>query len=408
MSADTLLRLTQELHDGELTIAASGSLVNDWPADERTIWTAPEGQIEGLNAELAHSVTELAEELPTGGGDLTEKSKKPLNEYVRSAAGYWRDSDRDTLAQQMRRERLWDLLDGHRARVEKLSRSQPILAARSAATMEVLGPRSHFVPVDLIPLVDYVRPGFDLRASVFALPACFLDVRQIYYSAAGSSIGRMPSSPGLRPGARAFLRSRNAPGWQRMEKYFTAQAPRRTLQAAPTRGVLDDPVAIAAYLIHPWDYAQKAAQVTDVHVYAHGRRGQSRKERFVLDFEYGPAIMPVGFTVRHLELDEATQGFLQSGKLSRSLVWFNCCDAGGRVGADLFSEALALAGTGLAVVAPRGEVPNGAACDLAASFYDAWEYDLSPARAFLAARLSRLAANGDAFSLLFYRLNGDN
>lgn len=382
--------------------------MNDWPAEERTIWTAPEGLIERLNAELALSVTELAAELPTGDGDLTEKSKKPLNEYVRSAAGYWRDSDRDTPAQRLRRERLWGRLDGHRARVEELSRSQPILAARSAATMEVLGPRSHFVPVDLIPLVECVRPGADLRASVFALPACFLDVRQIYYSAAGSSIGRMPSSPGLRPGARAFLRSTNARGWTRMEKYFAAQTPRRTLPPAPTRGVLDNQVAIAAYLIHPWDYSQMAAQVTDVHVYAHGRRGEGRKERFVLDFEYGSKFVPDGFPVRHLELDEATQGFLQSGELSRSLVWFNCCDAGGRVGADLFSEALALAGTGLAVVAPRGEVPNGAACDLAASFYDAWEFDLSPARAFLAARLSRLAEHGDAFSLLFYRLNGDN
>jgi hypothetical protein len=190
-----------------------------------------------------------------------------------------------------------------------------------------------------------------------------------------------------------------------MDKYFATDTPPLAIKPAPMRGTLDDREKVASFLLCPERVAGIDQDVSDIHVFAHGKIGSGWAERFTIPFNchQGRFKDPIEFSVRALDIDDAIEDArAHAHPRSRPLIWFNCCTAAGPVGKALLSISVRLAQEGCGVIAPRTRVPTVFAATFASKFYPYLRRHPVPGEALLAARLEALEPpSNNPLGLLF-------
>jgi hypothetical protein len=399
------LNVTEELRYGVHEIHVSGPLVDDWPDSGRLIWRIESSALNGLNDTLTASVDHLERDLARHApADVVARSAL-LNEYARAVHALWSEYGLDQPSIMLNRQRVAEMLADRGETIRGLAEKDVVGAARAAPAVKFVTHSRTPTALDFMPLMR-PRETDDFWRVVLTLPSLYCMWQTVFLGsrATGALIAQEPLSPGL----RAVVRGADAPGWKQMRRILAADG-RPTLPEIPDHRnpELLERRKVARFILDPYDLQTRGRTVSDVHLYAHGIVGTAAAEKFTIRLPYPGKLgmlLPAGTVpIRNQDFDDAA---LEAGNSERRrpvLVWMTCCNAAGEVGRLAFSQAVKMSHTGAFVIAPRTEVENAPAQQLAAAFYRHWEPGVSPPHAFLAARLERLAA-GDPFPIFYHFL----
>jgi CHAT domain len=408
-----LVRIEQTSDGANVTLRAFGGAAALWPEDDNVIWQAPQTTVDVVNERLSQQLAALRSAL--GGATLCDATESGvrLGEYVRAVDEYWDKSETTTIRQIARRTELGDILTRLGTDVVKQARGDPLRAAKRAPVIEFVAGRQSPVPVEILPLGPRARAGEEVFDACSRLPAFSSVVQQVIHGSsvgAADPVGRalLPQGAIYEPRGRAFLRSTETKLWERMRDCLTEQQPPLVMGPAPASGVLDTGEKVARYLLKLDDLGQVDPGVSDIHVYAHGRQGLGFTDRFKIDFRYRVdrgLSRNRSFSVRALDIRDAIQLASEGPAHAHPpLIWLNCCTAAGEVGKELLSVSVDLARHGCTVIAPRTEVPEGVAVELAEQFYRYLAVHPVPGEALLGARLAMLCSIFNPLGILYVGL----
>ncbi|MER6031681.1 hypothetical protein [Streptomyces sp. NPDC001851] len=399
----SFLYFDQKVSRGELNVKIGGSLVSRWRTADRIVWKVREIDLPGLNERLEQDVEHLRKRLETVGPGNAKGAAEALNSYIRAANEYWQYSSLNLVSSAQCRSRLRNELLKHAQRVWAQAEVDPYAAARHAPTIQSFcrNMTSAHVPLELLPLGAPTTRNDDLWASLSQLPSFYSAWQSIFVD--GATIGSIIPEGPSKPSARVMLRGVNAPNWKSMKSSLSGGGA-EVLPDIPFANTFKDNIDAALFILSPRDLTGSGRPVSDVHVYAHGRVGESFRDAFCIDLVYGSKVWPKGsYKVTTLDFKDAVEMLKERDHHPPSLIWLNCCHAGGKVGKELFSQAARISSAAASIIAPRVEVPNYFARDFAAAFYRGWTGDLTIQRTFLGAKLER-ACMGDPSPIFFYCL----
>lgn len=266
----------------------------------------------------------------------------------------------------------------------------------SAPLIEVKCPQDTILPIEVLPLgLSSLALPAQTKHEVFQNAALLggfaCRIRYVFYpgdsrgDAQKSLGGALPSTPSRSsPDFIGYLRSEDAPDWDKMEKFFeSGQLPAPMDGPYPRDGTMNSADDLALYMLAPHLMAQtiaapgasaeRSGTSAAIHVQAHGRLGKTLGDAFFLEFERRERFWRRSkFTtvdLTHIQRALRKVHDLKSNIGATSL-FINSCYSAGELGKELLSCCMMLTAEGIGgLVAPRDETPAGVAVELAQAYY---------------------------------------